>query len=40
MIDAVFAWFTEPFVYPFMQQALMIAPVVAIVCATFSCGGR
>lgn len=37
MIDAVFAWFTEPFVYPFMQQALMIAPVVAIVCATLSC---
>lgn len=37
MIDAVLAWFTEPFVYPFMQQALIIAPIVAIVCATLSC---
>lgn len=37
MIEAILAWFTEPFSYPFMQQALMIAPVVAIVCATLSC---
>lgn len=36
-MEAILAWFTEPFSYPFMQQALMIAPVVAIVCATLSC---
>lgn len=37
MIDSVLAWLTEPFVYPFMQQALIIAPIVALVCATLSC---
>ncbi|WP_176672540.1 metal ABC transporter permease [Vespertiliibacter pulmonis] len=36
-MDSVLAWFTEPFIYPFMQQALIIAPIVAIVCATLSC---
>lgn len=37
MIDSLLAWFTEPLVYPFMQQALIVAPIVAIVCATLSC---
>ena len=37
MIDSLLAWFTEPLAYPFMQQALIVAPIVAIVCATLSC---
>lgn len=37
MIDSLPAWFTEPLAYPFMQQALIVAPIVAIVCATLSC---
>ncbi|MGX2948166.1 metal ABC transporter permease [Frederiksenia canicola] len=37
MIDSLLAWFTKPLVYPFMQQALIVAPIVAMVCATLSC---
>lgn len=37
MIDSLLAWFTEPLAYPFMQQALIIAPIVGVVCATLSC---
>ncbi|QIM62616.1 iron ABC transporter permease [Pasteurellaceae bacterium Orientalotternb1] len=37
MIENLLAWFTEPLAYPFMQQALIVAPIVAIVCATLSC---
>lgn len=37
MFDAVIAWFSEPLAYPFMQQAMIIAPIIAIVCATLSC---
>lgn len=37
MFDAVIAWFSEPLAYLFMQQAMIIAPIIAIVCATLSC---
>lgn len=37
MLETFFAWFSEPLAYPFMQQAMLIAPIVATVCATLSC---
>lgn len=37
MLDSVIVWFTEPLVYPFMQQAIIIAPIIGAVCATLSC---
>lgn len=37
MFEAISAWFTEPLVYPFMQQAIIIAPIIGAVCATLSC---
>ncbi|MGX2949313.1 metal ABC transporter permease [Ursidibacter sp. B-7004-1] len=37
MFDAVINWFAEPLSYPFMQQALIVALVVGVVCATLSC---
>ncbi|MCK3654388.1 iron ABC transporter permease [Pasteurellaceae bacterium Macca] len=37
MFNQFVEWFAEPLSYPFMQQALMIAIVVGIVCACLSC---
>lgn len=37
MFNTLYHWFSEPLSYPFMQQALIIAIVVATVCATLSC---
>lgn len=37
MFDLIIQWLTEPLAYPFMQQAMIIAPIVGIVCATLSC---
>lgn len=37
MFNAIIHWFSEPLAFPFMQQALVIAIVVGIVCATLSC---
>ncbi|MDO4697242.1 MAG: metal ABC transporter permease [Pasteurellaceae bacterium] len=37
MFEAISTWFTEPLVYPFMQQAIIIAPIIGAVCATLSC---
>ncbi|HUU66478.1 MAG TPA: metal ABC transporter permease [Methyloceanibacter sp.] len=33
----VIAWFTDPFAYAFMQRALVVALLVAAVCAVLSC---
>ncbi|QQF76819.1 metal ABC transporter permease [Histophilus somni] len=37
MFNTIVAWFTEPLVYPFMQQAIIIAPIIGAVCAILSC---
>ncbi len=37
MMNAIYQWFAEPLAFPFMQQALIIGLVVAIICATLSC---
>ena len=34
---AVISWFTDPFAYEFMQRALLVAVLVAAVCAVLSC---
>lgn len=34
---AIYDWITEPFSYPFMQNALFTALIVAIICAVLSC---
>jgi manganese/iron transport system permease protein len=34
---AVISWFTDPFAYEFMQRALLVALLVAAVCAVLSC---
>ncbi|WP_109077104.1 iron ABC transporter permease subunit AfeD [Aggregatibacter kilianii] len=36
-MNAVYLWITEPFSYPFMQNALMTALLVSIICAMLSC---
>ena len=36
-MSAVFAVFAEPLAYPFMQRALVVAVLVAAVCAVLSC---
>ncbi|ASV34186.1 iron chelate uptake ABC transporter family permease subunit [Candidatus Hamiltonella defensa] len=36
-MNTVFNLITEPFIYPFMQRALMIAVVTGMVCALLSC---
>ncbi|MXN88755.1 metal ABC transporter permease [Pasteurella canis] len=33
----IIQWVTEPFSYPFMQNALLTALIVAIICAVLSC---
>ncbi|MBE2896284.1 metal ABC transporter permease [Pasteurellaceae bacterium HPA106] len=37
MFDAIVNWFYEPLSFPFMQQALVTALLVAFVCALLSC---
>ena len=37
MMNEIYQWFAEPLAFPFMQQALIIGLVVAIICATLSC---
>lgn len=37
MLEAIFNWFYEPLSFPFMQQALVTALLVAFVCALLSC---
>lgn len=36
-MSAIYQWFTEPFAYPFMQNALITALLVSIICAMLSC---
>ncbi|MCT8533801.1 metal ABC transporter permease [Glaesserella parasuis] len=36
-MDALYQWFAEPLAFPFIQQALVIGIVVAIICAVLSC---
>ena len=36
-MNAIYQWFTEPFAYPFMQNALITALLVSIICAMLSC---
>ena len=36
-MNAIYQWFAEPLAFPFMQQALIIGLVVAVICATLSC---
>ncbi|QLB12906.1 manganese/iron transport system permease protein [Bisgaardia hudsonensis] len=36
-MNSIISWITEPFIYPFMQNALLTALVVAIICAVLSC---
>lgn len=36
-MNSIINWISEPFVYPFMQDALLTALVVSIVCAVLSC---
>ena len=36
-MNAIYQWFTEPFAYPFMQNALFTALLVSIICAMLSC---
>ena len=33
-MNAIYQWFAEPLAFPFMQQALIIGLVVAVICAT------
>ncbi|MBV7387183.1 metal ABC transporter permease [Pasteurellaceae bacterium TAE3-ERU1] len=37
MLEAIYNWFYEPLSFPFMQQALVTALLVAFVCALLSC---
>lgn len=37
MAEQLFHWFSDPLVFPFMQQAMIVALVVGAVCATLSC---
>lgn len=37
MFEAMQLWFNEPLAYPFMQRALLVGIVVAVVCAILSC---
>ncbi|OZN25526.1 iron ABC transporter permease [Actinobacillus seminis] len=36
-MDSFVAWFLEPIAYPFMQNALLTALIVALICAVLSC---
>ena len=36
-MNAIYQWFTEPFAYPFMQNALITALLVSVICAMLSC---
>lgn len=36
-MDSLISWFLEPLVYPFMQNALLTALIVALICAVLSC---
>ena len=36
-MSAIYQWFTEPFAYPFMQNALITALLVSVICAMLSC---
>ena len=36
-MDALYQWFAEPLAFPFIQQALVIGIVVALICAVLSC---
>ena len=36
-MNVIYQWFTEPFAYPFMQNALITALLVSIICAMLSC---
>lgn len=36
-MDALYQWFAEPLAFPFIQQALVIGVVVALICAVLSC---
>ena len=36
-MNAIYQWFTEPFAYPFMQNALSTALLVSVICAMLSC---
>ncbi|MDG6896099.1 metal ABC transporter permease [Volucribacter amazonae] len=36
-MQIIWNWLTEPFVFPFMQNALITALTVAIICAVLSC---
>ncbi|MBN6074000.1 iron ABC transporter permease subunit AfeD [Aggregatibacter actinomycetemcomitans] len=36
-MNAIYLWITEPFSYPFMQNALITALLVSVVCAMLSC---
>ena len=36
-MSAIYQWLTEPFTYPFMQNALITALLVSVICAMLSC---
>ena len=36
-MDKFLLWFSEPLAFPFMQNALFTALIVAIICAVLSC---
>ncbi|MGQ0527205.1 MAG: metal ABC transporter permease [Alphaproteobacteria bacterium] len=36
-MDSIFAFFTEPLAHEFMQRALLMSLLIAIVCSIFSC---
>ena len=36
-MNAIYQWLTEPFAYPFMQNALITALLVSVICAMLSC---
>ena len=36
-MSAIYQWLTEPFAYPFMQNALITALLVSVICAMLSC---
>lgn len=36
-MNAIYLWITEPFSYPFMQNALITALLVSVICAMLSC---
>ncbi|MFY1026245.1 metal ABC transporter permease [Actinobacillus seminis] len=36
-MDSFVAWFLEPIAYPFMQNALLTALIVALICSVLSC---